>query len=127
MIVLTVVAGLVVGVFSALFGVGGGVLMVPFIAVVLERTQHVAEGTSLLAMIPAALAGALAHGDELVRYRPAALVGGAGIVGSLAGARLALEVPSETLQDVFALFLVVVALRLIWKNRPRSSPQEAER
>ncbi|MGH8573566.1 MAG: TSUP family transporter, partial [Gammaproteobacteria bacterium] len=54
-------AGIGVGVFSALFGVGGGIIMVPFMTLVLDKGQHLAEGTSLLVIVPTAIVGALAH------------------------------------------------------------------
>ena len=51
--------GIVVGLLSALFGIGGGVAMVPFMVLLLHRSPHLAEGTSLLVIIPTAIAGVM--------------------------------------------------------------------
>lgn len=113
-IALVVVAGAVVGVLSALFGVGGGLLMVPFMVVVLGETQHVAEGTSLLVIVPTAVVGVLAHlGRGYVSFGHAALVGLGGIAGALLGSSLALAMDPETLQSTFAVFLILMGARTV--------------
>ena len=111
-------AGVVVGIFAALFGVGGGLLMVPFIVLVLDEGQHVAEGTSLLVMIATALVGALAHTRRgYVDWKGAGVVGVAGIAGAVAGALLALGTSGDVLRRAFGVVLVVVGLRLILTSR----------
>ena len=60
-IALVVVAGFLTGILAALFGVGGGLLLVPFMVLVLDESQHVAQGTSLLVIVPTAAAGMLSH------------------------------------------------------------------
>ena len=116
-------AGVVVGVFAALFGVGGGLLMVPFIVLVLDEGQHLAEGTSLLVMIATALVGALAHTRRgYVDWKGAGVIGLAGIAGAVAGALVALGTSGETLTRAFGVVLVVVGLRLILTARAGSDP-----
>ncbi len=113
-IALVVVAGLVVGILSALFGVGGGLLMVPFMVVVLDESQHVAEGTSLLVIVPTAVVGALAHLQRgYVSFKHAALVGLGGTAGALLGSSLALAMDAEALQNIFAVFLILMGARTI--------------
>ncbi|MFN2587086.1 MAG: sulfite exporter TauE/SafE family protein [Actinomycetota bacterium] len=112
--VVVLLTGVVVGVFSALFGVGGSVLMVPFMTLVLGLGQHASEGTALLVVVPTAVAGAIAHSRRgYVDLRGAALLGAGGIAGAYAGARLALAVPGETLKVCFGVFLVLVGARLV--------------
>lgn len=107
-------AGLLVGVTSAMFGVGGGIIMVPFMVLALEKTQHVAEGTSLLVVIPTAIAGVVFHRRRnLVQFRHAATMAVGGLAGAYGGALLALDLDGETLQAVFGAFLAVVALRTV--------------
>jgi uncharacterized membrane protein YfcA len=113
-----VVAGVAVGIFAALFGVGGGVLMVPFIVFVLDEGQHLAEGTSLLAMTATAIVGAIAHGRRgFVDRRTAAIVGAAGVAGAIVGASLALEISGEVLRRLFGVMIVVMGARLIYEAR----------
>jgi uncharacterized membrane protein YfcA len=108
-VALVVAVGVATGLFSALFGVGGGVLMVPFLVVVLGDTQHVAEGTSLLVIVPTALVGVLSHTrNRLVDFRAAALVAGGGLVGGYVGAEIALATDATTLTKLFAVWLAVM-------------------
>lgn len=120
-LVIGVVAfGIVVGVLSALFGIGGGIAMVPFIVLVLGRGQHLAEGTSLLVMIPTAIAGVVAHNRQgYVSFRFAGLLAAGGVLGTFLGARLALSIDGETLRLYFALFLAVMGIRMVFQGRAR--------
>jgi uncharacterized protein len=115
--ILLALSGVVVGAFSALFGVGGGLLMVPLITVFLDRGQHLAEGTSLMAIIPISIAGVLAHrGRGYVSLRAAVWLGIGGAGASAAGALLALSVPSHTLRILFAVLIAAVAMFLIYQG-----------
>ena len=113
-IALVVAAGLLVGILSALFGVGGGLLMVPFMVVVLGETQHVAEGTSLLVIAPTAVVGVLIHLRRgYVSFGHAALVGIGGTLGALAGSSLALALDGATLQKIFGVLLLFIGARMV--------------
>lgn len=115
--ILVVAAGVLVGVLSALFGVGGGILMVPFMVLALDKTQHVAEGTSLLVIVPTALVGVLLHRrGDFVDFRAAALMAAGGMGGAYIGAALALRLPGETLQVMFGILMAIVGARTIVKG-----------
>lgn len=106
-------AGAGVGVLSALFGVGGGLVMVPFMVLALGADQHLAEGTSLLVIVPTALAGVVAHARRgYVSFRHAALLAAGGIGGAYLGARVALALEADALQVLFGLFLVTMGVRM---------------
>ena len=114
----TVVFGIAVGVLSALFGIGGGVVMVPFMVLLLERSQHVAEGTSLLVIVPTAIAGVVAHRRRgYVEFGLAGWLGLGGALGAFAGATLALTIEGVLLEKLFALFLAMMGIRLIVEAR----------
>ena len=114
---ITTLAGFGVGVLAALFGVGGGLLMVPFMVLVLERGQHLAEGTSLAVIVPTAIVGVIAHSKRgYVSMRSAAQMALGGIVGAVIGARLALATPAETLELVFGLFVIAIGIRFVWQG-----------
>jgi uncharacterized membrane protein YfcA len=111
----TAAMGVGVGVTSALFGVGGGIIMVPFLVLALGLTQHVAEGTSLLVIVPTALVGAIAHSRRgYVDVRAAGWLAAGGVAGALLGALLGLELSGETLQKLFGVLAGVVGARLIY-------------
>ena len=110
--------GLVAGVLAGLFGVGGGILFVPTLALVLGLTQLHAEASSLLAILPTAAAGAWrqrTYGN--VRWRPALVVGVAAIVGVEAGVQIAEALPEHVLRRLFGLLLLGVAAQLAWRSR----------
>lgn len=110
--------GAVVGVLSGLFGIGGGIAMVPFMVLLLDRTQHLAEGTSLLVIIPTAIAGVVAHHKRgYVSFRHGGVLAIGGVFGAFIGARLALSIDQEMLQRVFAIFLVFMGARVIHDGR----------
>ena len=115
MTVLVLVTGVAVGAFSALLGVGGATLMVPFMTLVLGYGQHVSEGTALLVIVPTAVAGVVAHRRRgYVDFRAAALLAAGGVAGAAAGATAALAVSGETLKLGFGIFLVGVGLHMAW-------------
>lgn len=116
-IVLVVAAGVAVGVVSAIFGVGGGSVMVPFMVLVLGMGQHVTEGTSLLVVVPTSIAGVIAHRkSKYVSMRNFLSLGLAGVVGAVIGARLALFLDGDQLQRFFALFLAAVGVNLFFRG-----------
>jgi uncharacterized membrane protein YfcA len=115
--IVVVMAGVLVGVLSALFGVGGGILMVPFMVLALDETQHVAEGTSLLVIVPTALVGVLVHRrGGFVDFRSAGLMAAGGMGGAYGGAALALRLHGETLQVMFGILMAIVGARTIVKG-----------
>jgi uncharacterized membrane protein YfcA len=108
-----VAIGLVAGVFSALFGVGGGIVVVPLLILLLGFDERVATATSLGAIAVTALAGVIVYGlrGELdVGY--AALVGLPAAAGALAGTSLQQRLRTTTITYGFALLLAAIAVWL---------------
>ncbi len=117
---LIALAGLVIGCLSGLTGVGGGILLVPTLVLGFGVGQRVAQGTSLIAILPTAAIGAAVHqrhGD--VEPRVAARLAGAGVPASLAGAVLALWLPQRVLAGLFGLLLLGMAFRM-WRMPDRA-------
>jgi hypothetical protein len=107
--------GVLVGVASGLLGVGGGTLAVPFLTLVVGLSQHAAQATSLVVILPTAIAGSLALRRRGIGDLPLALrLGVVGAVGSVLGALLALALPGGTLRLVFAVFIGLVGLKIVW-------------
>jgi uncharacterized membrane protein YfcA len=115
--------GLISGVASGAFGVGGGVITVPAMVLLLSLGQQTAQGTSLLAIVPTALSGALSHHRlGALRQRIIVLVGIAGMTASLLGSYLALHLEVLTLRRIFAVWLVAVAARMLLLRGPLEMP-----
>jgi uncharacterized protein len=105
--------GLVAGVLSGVFGVGGGILFVPTL-VALGLGQVEAAATSLLAIIPTAAVGAMRQwGYGNLNVRAASLLGVASVLGAELGIRVAKAVDEELLRRTFGVLLLVVASQLV--------------
>jgi uncharacterized protein len=125
-----VVAGLVAfgvltGILSGVLGVGGGIFMVPFLVLVVGLSQHAAQATSLLVVLPTAAVGSWSLYRRGVGDPPTALrMGIIGMFGSIAGTTLALSLPAQALRICFALLMVVVGVRLL-RDALRARPDPA--
>lgn len=106
--------GFVAGFFGALFGVGGGIVLVPLLVLAVGLDQRRAGATSLAAILVSSIAGAAtyaAHGD--VRPGAAAIVGIPAVAGVILGTSLQQRIPVQRLTYLFALVLVAVGVRLL--------------
>jgi uncharacterized protein len=113
--------GLIAGVLSGLFGIGGGILIIPSLIFLAKFPAKLAIGTSLGAMLlPVGLLGAYAYYQQgNVNLKASLLVGLGLFLGAYAGARLAQLLSGATLQRMFAVFIVLMAVRL-WLEAGRS-------
>jgi uncharacterized membrane protein YfcA len=115
-----VLCGFLVGVLSGLIGIGGGTVLVPIMVIGFGFGQHLAQGTSLAAILPTSVVGALTHFREgNLDWRPALLMGGAGAVLAVVFGLLAQAIHPGLLARLFGLFLLFAAYRL-WPRRPRT-------
>ncbi len=120
-IVLVILIGALGGVLAGLFGVGGGILFVPTLALVLGLTQLHAEASSLLAILPTAIVGTWRqrrYGN--VDLRAAALIGVASIIGVQGGVLVAESLADSTLRRLFGVLLLITSGHLVWRLRGRS-------
>ena len=105
--------GLLTGVLSGLLGVGGGVFMVPVLILFLELSDITAKGVSLLVVIPTGLIAtffSLRKGN--VDLRAASAIGIAGAATTIGGAALAFWLDPMVASILFAVFLLVIAIRM---------------
>ena len=107
--------GLVAGFFSALFGVGGGIVIVPLLILAAGFAEREATGTSLAAIVIIAFVGATAYGIRgEVELGHAALVGLPAAVGAIAGVAIQQRVPVRALTLGFSVLLAVVGVVLFF-------------
>jgi uncharacterized protein len=108
--------GLVSGIISALFGVGGGLIMVPLMMLLLSppiRDFKQAVGTSLAVIIPTALMGSWQHNkQENINWPTVLALAPTAIIGSYYGAKLVKMIPADDLKRWFGGFLILVGLKL---------------
>ncbi len=108
--------GLAAGVFSGFLGLGGGALLIPVLVYWFGFGQHQAQGTTLAMMVPpiGLLAALKYYSQGNVKLNVAALLCAGFFIGGYFGAGFAEKVPDILLKRVFGLFLLFVALKMIW-------------
>lgn len=112
------IIGLASGIISGLFGVGGGIVMVPAMVFLLSppiRDIKQAVGTSLLVIIPTALMGSYKHFTQgNIEWRTALSLAPLAIAGSYLGAWLTTQISAGNLRRAFGAFLMLVGARLLF-------------
>ena len=112
--------GALTGMLSGLLGVGGGILMVPFLVVAVGLDQQHAQATSLLVIAPTAVVASYSLRRRGVGDLPLGLrMGVVGIAGSVAGTLIALALPERILGPLFAAVMAFAGVRLLREARIR--------
>lgn len=106
--------GTAAGTFSALFGVGGGTIIVPLLILWFDYEEREATGTSLAAIVLIALIAAGAHGlYGNVNVGHAVLIAIPAVIGVVAGTALQQRVPQRAISAIFAIVLIASATVLV--------------
>jgi uncharacterized membrane protein YfcA len=111
--------GTVTGFMSGMMGVGGGSIMVPMMVLFAGISQHIAQGTSLLAMVPTGAVGAFTHwqlGNVRKNILPGLIAGI--LIGTYAGSILAHMFSDIALRLIFAVVLIWTGVRYILTKQP---------
>jgi uncharacterized protein len=117
---LIAMVGLIAGGVSGLLGVGGGIVMVPAIAFLLGRDQHVAQGVSLAVIIPVSISGAWIHARKGNVIPPLALWLSVGaVIGAAVVGNLVQRVSSDSLRVAFGIFLVAMGVSMVARRAAR--------
>jgi hypothetical protein len=119
--------GLAVGVLVGLLGIGGGVLLVPALVYLVGMDQHIAQGTSLLILLPPVGLGALREywREGQVDLRAGILCAVGMLVGGYLGGLIAVPMASRELKGLFGCFLVLAAI-LLWRKPQPQKPTAEE-
>ena len=108
--------GTLAGVFAGMFGIGGGLIIVPALALLYGMKQHAAVGTSLGALLlPVGALSAWVYwrnGNVNVKY--SVLLAAGLLVGAFVGAKLVEPVSDLTLRRMFGAFLLIISVRMLW-------------
>lgn len=108
-----VLVGIAAGFLSGMFGVGGGILIVPGLVLVAKMDQRIAHGTSLAAVLPISASSLMSYwAHDHVDWRVGACLAAGALAGALLGTRLLHVLPHRTLAISFAALLAVTAVRL---------------
>jgi hypothetical protein len=115
---LYIILGVGAGVFSGFLGIGGGSVMIPALVYLAGYSQHQAQGTTLAMMIPpiGLLAAIKYYQAGNVKIKVAALMCIGFFIGGYLGARFVDKIPDLILKKSFGVFLLIVALRMIFSK-----------
>jgi uncharacterized protein len=107
--------GLIAGVFAGMFGIGGGLVIVPALLYIMKLRELEAIGTSLAALIPpVGLLGALAyHRAGYINIRYAALLAIGIFLGAYFGAKIMMPLPPAMIRRIYGIFLLAIAGRML--------------
>lgn len=105
--------GLIAGIASGCFGIGGGAIIVPALSIWFGVPYEVAVGTSLALIIPISLAGGVAHAKlGGIDWKIFAFCAVAGVIGAIIGSLLVQKIPALYARRGFAVFLLYTAWKL---------------
>lgn len=118
---IVILLGLGVGVLVGLLGIGGGVVLVPAMVYLLHMDQHMAQGTSLLILLPPVGLGALREywKQGQMDLRAGILCALGILVGGYVGGLIAVPIASRQLKGLFGCFLMLAAFLLLKKPQPQ--------
>ena len=110
--------GLLAGAFSGLIGIGGGIIIVPALIYIFGMSQHMAQGTTLMLLVPpiGILAAWTYYKQGYVDIRVGTLICIGFILGGLLGSRFAVLLPDATLRRVFAVVMILIGFKM-WFSR----------
>jgi len=114
-----IVIGLMAGVFGGIFGIGGAIIMIPAMVYFLGVDQHTAQGTSLAVMLPpiGLFAAYNYYKAGQVNLWYAVIIAVSFMIGGYFGSKIALNLPEHIMKKVFGIFLIIMALRLIFTKQ----------
>jgi hypothetical protein len=113
---LLLILGLAAGVLSGIFGIGGGIIIVPALVILFGFSQHMAQGTTLALMVPpiGLLAAWTYYKAGFVDMKASVIICLGFFIGGLLGAKFAAEIPDTTLRKIFGGVLLLVSLKMLF-------------
>lgn len=125
-ILIIILVGISAGILGGLVGIGGGIIIVPALVYFIGFSQKAAQGTSLgLIMLPVGILGVLQYYKQgHVDFRVVALLAVGFLAGSYFGSKVALNLPQETVKKIFALLMIVIAVKMLFFDKPKKAAKE---
>ena len=118
-ILIVILIGIAAGVLSGMVGVGGGLIVVPSLIYFLGFSQHSAKGTSLgMILLPVGILGVLQYYKQgNVDFKIVGILAIGFLAGSYFGSKVALSISQEMLKKVFAIFMLLIALKMLFIDK----------
>jgi uncharacterized membrane protein YfcA len=120
-VLILLLIGLVAGMLSGMVGIGGGIVIVPALIFFLAFSQKTAQGTSLgLLLLPAGILGAMQYYKQgHIDIKVVVVLAIGFILGNLFGSKIALSISDEKLKKVFAIFIMLVAIKMLFFDKTK--------
>jgi hypothetical protein len=118
-LIILIIIGIAAGMLGGMVGVGGGIIIVPALVFFLGFSQKMAQGTSLgILLLPVGILGVIQYYKEgYVDMRVVLLISTGFFLGSLLGSKLALSLSQETVKKIFAILLIIVAVKMLFFDK----------
>lgn len=115
-LIILILIGLFAGAFSGMIGLGGGLVIIPALIYLLGMNQYMAQGTSLAIMLPpiGLMAAFNYYKAGALNLKYAMIIAVAFFIGGYFGSKWALTIPEAVLRKIFAVTLIIVAIRMLW-------------
>ena len=127
-VLIIIVIGIAAGMLSGLVGVGGGIIIVPALVYFIGFTQKAAQGTSLgVLLLPVGILGVMQyykHGYIDIKVVGYLSIGF--IVGGYFGSKFALTLSQETAKKIFAILMIVIAVKMLFLDRPKKEAADSD-
>ena len=117
--IILLLVGIAAGTLSGMVGVGGGIIIVPALVYFLGFSQKMAQGTSLgILLLPVGLLGVMQfYKQGFIDVRVVLIISAAFFFGSYFGSRIALSISQETAKKVFAILLMLIAVKMLFFDK----------
>jgi uncharacterized membrane protein YfcA len=132
-VLVLIAIGVAAGILGGLVGVGGGIIIVPALVYILGFNQHTAQGTSLgLIMLPVGILGFLQYYQTCqktgnpIDFKVIGILAIGFVAGSYFGSKISLGLPVETVKKIFAILLILIAVKMLFLDKPGKEPSRME-
>lgn len=125
-VLILVAVGICAGMLSGLVGVGGGIIIVPALVFFLAFSQKMAQGTSLgILLLPVGILGVMQYYKQgYIDMRVVLIISLAFLIGSYFGSKIALSLPQETVKKIFAVMMMIIAVKMLFFDKPKKTGTE---
>lgn len=121
MTVLPVILGFFAGILTGIMGIGGGVVLVPMMVLLLGVQQHLAQGISMLVIIPTVLVAIFKlRNSRLFQIRLALLLAAGSMLGSLVSSNLVQQIDGAVLKRIFGILVIYSSYKMIFPPAKKS-------
>jgi len=127
-LIILLLLGIAAGMLSGLVGVGGGIIIVPALIFFMGFSQKMAQGTSLgILLLPVGILGVMQYYKQgYIDLKVVLVISAAFLFGSYFGSKIALRLPQDTVKKIFAVFMMIIAVKLLFFDKPKNNSETGQ-